>query len=291
MGWKIIEIENADSLNLFLSNIIIRQDNNKITIPISDIDVLLINNYKLKITINLINELTNNNVLVIFCDNKYLPQSLLIPIIGNVSTIKIVENQINWSTEYKYSVSFQIIKSKILNQSFIIKYFKLDNQTYDDILSLVNRMTNSDILTLEGHAAKIYWHGLFGVKWKRFDDDYYNKLLNYGYMVLRAYFVRSIVKKGLDPRISLFHKSIHNYFNLASDLMEVFRIIIDYEVYKIYQLGEIDFYNHRTKIIESFNNKIFINGKKHFINNAIDIFVDAIVNQDELLPEIQLDYD
>ena len=127
MGWKIIEIENADSLNLFLSNIIIRQDNNKITIPINDIDVLLINNYKLKITINLINELTNNNVLVIFCDNKYLPQSLLIPIIGNVSTIKIVENQINWSTEYKYSVSFQIIKAKIWNQSFITKYFKMEH--------------------------------------------------------------------------------------------------------------------------------------------------------------------
>ena len=291
MGWKIIEIENADSLNLFLSNIVIKNNDDKITIPINDIDVLLINNYKLKITINLINELTNNNVLVIFCDKNYIPQSLLIPIIGNVATIKILENQIHWSNDYKFKTSFQIIKQKILNQSLIIECFRLKTETYNEILSLVNRMENTDILTLEGHAAKIYWHELFGVKWKRFADDYYNKLLNYGYMVLRAYFVRSIVKKGLDPRISLFHKSIHNYFNLASDLMEVFRIIIDYEVYKIYQLGEIDFYNHRIQIIESFNNKIFINGKKHFINNAIDIFVDAIVNQEENIPEIKLTYD
>lgn len=55
MGWKIIEVESGDSLNLFLNNLVIKHNNDKIIIPINDIDVLLINNYKLKITINLIN--------------------------------------------------------------------------------------------------------------------------------------------------------------------------------------------------------------------------------------------
>lgn len=101
MGWKIIEVESGDSLNLFLNNLVIKNSNYKIIIPINDIDVLLINNYKLKITINLINELAENNVLTIICDNKYLPTTNILPIIGNFNTIKVLEKQINWTVIYK----------------------------------------------------------------------------------------------------------------------------------------------------------------------------------------------
>lgn len=71
MGWKIIEIENTQKLNLFLDNLVIfNNDNERITIPIIDIDVLLINNYKINISVQLINKLADNNVLLIICDNN-----------------------------------------------------------------------------------------------------------------------------------------------------------------------------------------------------------------------------
>ena len=70
-------------MSLFLNNLVILQEDNKITIPINDIDVLLINNYKINISVQLINALTESNILIIICNNNYLPQSFIVPIIGN----------------------------------------------------------------------------------------------------------------------------------------------------------------------------------------------------------------
>ncbi len=290
MGWKIFEIENAHHLNLFLNNIVIKFDNNELKVPINDLDVLLINNYKLKITINLINELTRNNILVIVCDDSYLPQSIIVPIIGNFNTLKVIEKQIKWSTEYKANIWMEIIKQKIQMQANFLKI--LNNiESYNLLNILISEMRLYDVSNREGHAAKIYWHNLFGINFKRHNDDYINTLLNYGYTILRGYFTRSIIKKGLDPRISIFHKSFHNYFALASDLMEPFRIFIDCIVYKLTMLKEKNFYFHKQEIIKSFNQKIMINKKYQYINNAIDIYVDAIVNQDLELPEIEFNYE
>lgn len=290
MGWKIFEIENAHHLNLFLNNIVIKFDNNELKVPINDLDVLLINNYKLKITINLINELARNNILVIVCDDSYLPQSIIVPIIGNFNTLKVIEKQIKWSTEYKANIWMEIIKQKIQMQANFLKI--LNNiESYNLLNILISEMRLYDVSNREGHAAKIYWHNLFGINFKRHNDDYINTLLNYGYTILRGYFTRSIIKKGLDPRISIFHKSFHNYFALASDLMEPFRIFIDCIVYKLTMLKEKNFYFHKQEIIKSFNQKIMINKKYQYINNAIDIYVDAIVNQDLELPEIEFNYE
>ena len=283
MGWKIIEIENTQKLNLFLDNLVIfNNDNERITIPIIDIDVLLINNYKINISVQLINKLADNNVLLIICDNNYLPCSLVVPIIGNYNTIKILDNQLNWNHKWKSMIWKQIIKMKITNQKELISNMTENKIIENELNSFLSQIKDYDITNREGHASKIYWHTLFGINFKRFEDDYINKLLNYGYTILRGYFTRSIIKKGLDPRISIFHKSFHNYFSLSSDLMEPFRILIDIVVYKIYKIGEINFYEHKQLLIEIFNQKILVNDKYQFINNAIDMFIDCIVNQTEL---------
>lgn len=289
MGWKIVEIEESESLHLFLNNLVIFKDDQKITIPINDIDVLLINNYKLKITIQLINALCNANVLTIICDNYHLPSANILPIIGNFNTLKVLENQVNWSHHFKSNLWLQIIRNKIRNQQQFTDYFLKNNELSNQFETLIQQIKSFDITNREGHASKIFWHALYGLNFKRHDDDYCNKLLNYGYTILRSYVTRSIIKKGLDPRISIFHKSFHNYFALASDLMEPFRILIDCEVYQIMQLKEINFYEHKTRLIECFNKKILINNMKHFVNNAIDIFIDAIIKQSNL-PLVELDY-
>ncbi len=283
MGWKIIEIENSNRLGLFLDNIVIFNNNNeKITIPLSDIDLVLINNYTVNISAQLINKLSEYNIICILCNNQHLPCSQIIPLIGNFNTLKILESQINWNHKWKSNTWKNIIIQKINNQSFLINKLLEDKNISDQLLKLGESVKEYDISNREGHASKIYWHALYGVQFKRFDDDYINKLLNYGYTLLRGYFTRSIIKKGLDPRISIFHRSYHNYFALSSDLMEPFRIIIDYVVYKIYETGEINFYEHKQQLIEIFNSKINVDGKSYYINKAIDLFIDSIVSQTKL---------
>ena len=289
MGWKIIEIEECDSINLFLNNLVFRNKNNeRITIPINDIDVLLINNYKLKMTIQLINALTENNVLIIICDNKYHPSSLIVPIIGNYNTIKVLDQQLKWNHKWKSLLWKSIIESKIISQINVLKYFNKSSDSIKMLEENKNNIKEYDITNREGHASKVYWHSLFGIDFKRHNEDYINTLLNYGYTILRSYFTRSIIKKGLDPRISIFHKSFHNYFSLSSDLMEPFRFIIDLKVVLLINNNESNFYEDKQELINIFNKKIKINGKYQFINNAIDIFVDSIVNQTKI-PIIEFD--
>ena len=78
------------------------------------------------------------------------------------------------------------------------------------MIELSNDIKSFDITNREGHASKIYWHSLFSVEFNRRDDSFENLVLNYGYSILRSMITRSIIKKGLDPRISLFHKSLNH---------------------------------------------------------------------------------
>ncbi|GAA5414383.1 type II CRISPR-associated endonuclease Cas1 [Ureaplasma ceti] len=272
----------------FLNNLLIKTETNKIRIPISDIDVLLVNNYKCTITSQLINKLTENNILIIFCNNSYEPASICLPISGNYNSLKIFQEQLNWRSNYKGYWWKQIIKAKINNQANFLRNVLNKEEAFWELVNLMNNVTEFDVTNREGHAAKIYWHNVYGINFKRHEEDYVNSLLNYGYTVLRGYFTRSIIKKGLDPRISLFHKSFDNFFALASDLMEPFRIIVDIIVYKLFLKNTENFYLDKQEIIEFFNSKIKLNGLEHYINNAIDKFIDALINQTEF-PELNFD--
>ncbi|MBD5423082.1 MAG: type II CRISPR-associated endonuclease Cas1 [Mycoplasma sp.] len=285
MGWKIVEIENAERLRLFLDNLVIYKEQDKIIIPINDIDTLLIDNVQINLSIQLINKLSENNVNVIICDGKHLPSAQLLPIIGNYNSLKVLNKQLEWNHKYKSNLWQKIVSKKIDNQIEILSHFGYHNDSITTMSELKESVKEYDISNREGHAAKIYWHTLFGTDFNRRDEDNpINKYLNYGYAILRSYFSKSIIKKGLDPRISIFHKSFHNHFALSSDLMEVFRIIIDYEVIKIVEIEKMEnpWYKSKQKLIESFNKRILVDGKEQFINNAIDLFLEAIVAERDL---------
>ncbi len=131
MGWKIVEIENAQRLRLFLDNLIIFNNDDKITIPINDIDTLLIDNVQINLSIQLINKLSEYNVNVIICDDKHLPHTQLLPISGNYNSLKILNTQIEWNHTFKSNLWSNIIRQKITNQIKILKIFNCINDEYE----------------------------------------------------------------------------------------------------------------------------------------------------------------
>lgn len=281
MGWKIIDIESNVRAKLFLQNLIIFKDLKKIQIPLSDIDTIVFDNTRTIMTTKLINELTKNNILVIVCDDKHLPSSLIVPFSGNYNSLKILEKQLNWNIKFKQYKWREIISHKIFNQIALLKYFDIeyDQNFFDGLLTSIEPF---DITNREGHAAKIYWHIQYGIDFNRDLDNDINSMLNYGYAILYSYFARSIIKKGLDPRISIFHKSFSNHFALASDLMEEFRPLIDWFVLKLFKAKErISFVEAKERILNLFNLKCLINDKNYFIPQAIDIYIDSFVNQNK----------
>lgn len=289
MGWKIIDIESDCHLKLFLNNLLIYRADQKISIPISEIDTIIIDEFKTTFSLQLLNEFSANNILTILCDKKHMPSSLVLPCCGNYNTLKVIEQQINWSNSWKSEKWKEIIILKIESQIAVLKHLNFDK--WNELEHLQMEVKNFDITNREGHAAKIYWHSLFGNSFSRNDENSINLILNYGYGLLRSYFSRSIVKKGLDPRISIFHKSFSNHFALASDLMELFRFIVDTYTFKLFQ-REIDpcLYKIKEEMLNLFNYKINIDGKNQTINNAIDIYIDSVIKQTSI-PIMIFDYD
>ena len=68
---------------------------------------------------------------------------------------------------------------------------------------------------------------------RRREADDQNRLLNYGYAVLRAAVGRSVCGAGLHPSIGLHHHGRNNPWSLADDLMEPYRPLVDSAVVEL----------------------------------------------------------
>ncbi|MFH0937841.1 MAG: type II CRISPR-associated endonuclease Cas1 [Planctomycetota bacterium] len=97
-----------------------------------------------------------------------------------------------------------------------------------DLLDLREQVHSGDPQNIEAQAARRYWLALFGENFRRDRDaDDQNRLLNYGYAILRATVARAICAAGLHPSLGLHHHNRYDTFCLASDLMEPFRPLVD----------------------------------------------------------------
>ncbi|MGC4432308.1 subtype II CRISPR-associated endonuclease Cas1, partial [Streptococcus suis] len=68
----------------------------------------------------LIKRLVDENILVIFCDDKRLPTAMLMPFYGRHDSSLQLSRQIAWDETVKAEVWTDIISQKILNQSLYL---------------------------------------------------------------------------------------------------------------------------------------------------------------------------
>ncbi|MBR3891408.1 MAG: type II CRISPR-associated endonuclease Cas1 [Bacilli bacterium] len=287
MGWRTIYIEENNYLSLYLDNIKIRNVNDEdVLVPLKDIDVIVLDNYKSTISANLLSKCSEYNINLIICDMNHLPVSQLLAISGNCLSSKMLFKQLSWDNDMKGELWKNIVYHKIDNQLSVLKTNNLDNSYIEMIESLKNSIEFYDLTNREGLTARIYFRALFGEKFRRFEEDTINAGLNYGYIVLRTMIAKSLVGKGLNCMLGIFHKGESNEYNLADDIIEVFRPIIDNYVYNNLRNEVLFTRNHRLEIIKILNNKIEINGRKQTISNAIDMYIDSIINYFETGKEV-----
>ena len=65
-----------------------------------------------------------------------------------------------------------------------------------------------------------------------------------------------------------------NSFNLGSDLMEPFRILIDKEVYDM-QPEKLES-EEKMQLVNVLNQEVVIDGQQNFVNNAIKIYTKSV---------------
>lgn len=271
MSWRIVVISRSAKLDYKMDYLIVRQE--EITkIHLSEIYTLIIESTAVSITASLLSELTKRKIKVIFCDEKRNPSSELIPYYGSHDTSANVRKQVAWSKEVKTDVWTEIVTEKIRKQRDYLK--KLGKEEYKLLDEYVEQIETGDSTNREGHAAKVYFNALFGVKFTRTSEDPINAALNYGYGLILSAFNREIVSNGYITQLALFHDNMFNQFNLGSDLMEPFRILVDKRVVRL----EPDRFEHEEKIfmVDLLNQEVIIDGKKNYVNNAIKIYCRSV---------------
>lgn len=216
-------------------------------IPIEDLGVVILQNPAVVLTQAVIIACQKNNVVLVFCDERHLPYSVLLPISeGNNLHNKVLEQQISLKLPAKKRLWQQVVKRKITEQANTLR--NLD-KTCKPLERLAENVKAGDPENLEAQAAQIYWKLLFGNTFRRdVELDGVNSLLNYGYSIMRAMVARAIVGSGLHPAIGLHHQNQYNGLCLADDLMEPFRPWVDFKVYKMMQSNPQLQVNKETKI-------------------------------------------
>jgi len=279
MGWRIVHVKDGDVLKLRLDNLEIHKKDNKVYIPLSDITMVVLEGNRTTITTKLLSSLSQNNVGLVICDDKYLPVGIYLPYGQYHHYSKRVIKQSQWTKEQKGQIWKNVISQKMNNQLAYAKFAGVDSDRLELIQDLISNLVVGDTTNREGPVAKVYFDSLYGKTFTRDDDDLINAAMNFGYAILRSCMARIVVGNGLVTMLGIFHRNEFNSFNLVDDLMEPYRPLMDYWVNKYVIDDKKDYlsYEARLKIIEFMNQKIQIQNKKMTIDNSMQEYVASFV--------------
>lgn len=273
MSWRTIIVTGCAKLDYKMDYLVVRKKDDTYRVHLSEISNLIIESTAVSLTTMLLCELTKKKVKVIFCDEKHNPSSELVSYYGSHDTSVKIRNQIAWDTNVKEHVWTEIVSEKIKKQMEHL----VDLKKYDQASLLkeyIRDIKIGDVTNREGHAAKVYFNALFGVEFTRSDANQINAALNYGYGIILSCFNREIVANGYITQLGLFHENMFNQFNLASDLMEPFRILIDRKVCDM-KPGTFE-HDEKLEMYSVLTEQVYIDGKLQYVDNAIKIYCRSV---------------
>ena len=224
MSFKQIFIKNKSYLSYQNNSMSVKNEFTDTLVSLDDIDIIIIENQQTTITSALLSNLAKADISVVFVDDKFNPTAISIGLYKNSRTSKIQKSQININKPRLNRLWQTVIYSKVSNQADVLNTIKDDEYLY----SLLKRINSGDKNNIEAVSASYYFKELFGKDFYRNNiEDNRNIALNYGYSILRSSIIRYIIAYGLNPSFGMWHSSELNAFNLADDLIEPFRPIVD----------------------------------------------------------------
>ncbi|MFA6813212.1 MAG: CRISPR-associated endonuclease Cas1 [Bacteroidaceae bacterium] len=239
---------------------------------------------------------------VLFMDKSGNPVGRIwSPKYGSISTIR--KGQVNFSFSHD-AVKWikNIICKKIENQQALILMMMPDGNIerriidkaihrLDDYRTKIDSLEGeivSDISSTlrgwEGVSSKIYFELLnrFIPESLRFEErsqhpamDPVNALLNYGYGLLYGKIEGALIKAGIDPYVGIMHRDNYNRPVLVYDVIEIYRIWIDYVVYSLVMQNVItdEYYSVKedgSYWLEPFGRRVLIQSVNDYMDEVVE---------------------
>lgn len=288
MGWRTVIVNTHSKLSYKNNHLIFKDATRTEMIHLSEVDILLLETTDIVLSTMLIKRLVDENILVIFCDDKRLPTAHLMPYYARHDSSLQLSRQIDWEEAVKAEVWTHIISQKILNQSIYLSACGFIEKS-QSVMNLYHGLELFDPSNREGHSARIYFNTLFGNDFNRELDNNINASLDYGYTLLLSMFAREVVLSGCMTQLGLKHANQFNQFNLASDIMEPFRPIIDQIVY---ENRNHSFVKIKRELFTIFSDTFQYNNKEMYLTNIVSDYtkkvIKALNNNGKGVPEFRI---
>lgn len=225
--WRTVIITKGERITIRDNWLVVYSENNEQRVPIGDLYSVVIDNRAAMLSAVVLTTLAMANVHIYFCDSKHIPVALSLPMNTHYKPLGVIKKQLALTDEFKDVLWQRIVEQKIRNQIICLKTVGVDPDKIKPIEDMCSKILPGDNSNREAAAAKKYFSALFGYTFKRTDDDVTNAALNYGYTIIRSSVAKTLTAYGYNCVLGIHHINEQNAFNLADDIMEPFRPLID----------------------------------------------------------------
>ena len=229
MVWRSVMISRPAKLRREHYSLAIEQEQTAF-VPFEDIAVIMLNHREISLTHPVLSACGEYGISLFATGDTHHPSGVFLPFLSHSRATRWLRFQLDLPRPVAKQTWATIVRKKILNQAACLKLAGIDSA--DRLAAYAQRVRSGDSGHVEGQAAAFYFAQLFGSEFHRGQERWLNAALDYGYAVLRGTIARGLVAHGLLPSLGLFHASEQNAFNLADDLIEPFRPLIDLYVAK-----------------------------------------------------------
>lgn len=289
------------SLNRDNEGFVINTSEGKQRIPAVGIDSIQISRGA-QITSDAVMLAIEHEIEVMFMDKTGKPIGRIwSPKYGSISTIR--KGQLNFIYSHN-AVDWikEILLKKIENQQALMLLFNNDDHPETDTEKNIARLEDyrnkirtldgdivNDIAPMlrgwEGQASRIYFSTInaflpeqfrFNIRSQHPALDITNAFLNYGYGILYGRIEGALIKAGVDPYIGVLHRDDYNRPVLVYDIIEMYRIWVDYVVYTLLAQNVIteEFYSVRedgSYWLEALGRRVLIQSLNDYMDEVITV--------------------
>jgi len=222
------------------------------------------------VSTNAVKLLTEKNIQLLITDTYGNPVSFMSHIMNSNTSTRYRMGQYDTFRD-KSKVEFlqrKVSKDKLDSQIRLLRRIEADPVSIAKLTkyrsSIERLFTTRQFLTLESRVGHIYFneytrhfhsdyefvsrHGMGLRMTNRNAGDIVNSLLNYGYTVLAGEIIKFVNGIGLDAYFGFYHKNHTSFQALVYDLIEPFRPLVEYAVFKFCQRNQMRYPKKREYV-------------------------------------------
>ena len=227
MVWRSVIISQPAKLKRENFALLVEQEQSA-RVPFEDIAVIVLNNREITLTHPVLSACAEYGIGLFATGDNHQPSGVFLPFQSHSRATRMLRLQLDLDKPTGKRAWTAIVQAKINNQALCMKM--LNAGDHERLESMSRRVKSGDTGNMEAQAAAYYFPQVMGRSFHRSQEVWANAALDYGYAVMRGACARALVAHGMLPTLGLFHSSEQNAFNLADDLIEPYRAIVDLHV-------------------------------------------------------------